>query len=415
MLFEEWDQELFQYINREWTHPALDFFFIYWTDIQKTPVFYFLILPLLLFYVYRKRAWTGVLYLALGFIAMGVADFANAQLIKPFFERARPFDSSISHLVVLRIPESGGYSFPSSHAVDAFCLAQFLKRFFPALYPLLFIFAFLIAYSRVYCGVHFPADVIAGALIGSALGWIFARLKKGVILISVFLLSFQAHGFEDPTGGKPFVPWLWQDQLKPTLKSAVEESNLYVLAGGAALTGVSFEYDDSAHEVATELITKEQAQIGSIIGGGPPLIGLALIQLVVDQEAGLAHGRAILFTAASHISIAALTQRERPNGSPTRLSFPSGHASHVFASATSLAYSYGPWVGTLAYGVAVWNGLSRIREEAHWLSDVVAGATLGIFWGRASAKASEEKEVSLLSFYPMSLPGGAGFGFHMKF
>ncbi|HND89948.1 MAG TPA: phosphatase PAP2 family protein, partial [Saprospiraceae bacterium] len=40
----------------------------------------------------------------------------------------------------------------------------------------------LIALSQVYVGVHFPADVVAGALLGSAIGWAVAQMwRRGTV------------------------------------------------------------------------------------------------------------------------------------------------------------------------------------------------------------------------------------------
>ena len=102
-------------------------------------------------------------------------------------------------------------------------------------------------------------------------------------------LSF---AFEDPTQGKAFLPWLWEDQLRPTIEVAAEPSNLYLLAGGTALTAASFAYDedDKAPRFSRHAITEDQAQVGSILGGGLPGIGVAVVQLFVDQDNGLLHG-----------------------------------------------------------------------------------------------------------------------------
>ena len=64
-------------------------------------------------------------------------------------------------------------------------------------------------------------------------------------------------------------------------------------------------------------------------------------------------------------------------------SFPSGHATNVFAFATAVAGHYDNWivpaiVYTLASGVAI----SRVNDRAHFPSDVLAGALIG----RAVAK-----------------------------
>jgi membrane-associated phospholipid phosphatase len=59
-------------------------------------------------------------------------------------------------------------------------------------------------------------------------------------------------------------------------------------------------------------------------------------------------------------------------------SFPSGHATHAFALAAAVAAeSRRPWVTAAAYGTAALVGWSRVHDDAHWASDVVAGALVG--------------------------------------
>ncbi len=59
-------------------------------------------------------------------------------------------------------------------------------------------------------------------------------------------------------------------------------------------------------------------------------------------------------------------------------SFPSGHTTEAFAVATSIAENYPVWwVETLAYGTAGLVGYARIEQNAHFASDVVAGALVG--------------------------------------
>jgi membrane-associated phospholipid phosphatase len=72
--------------------------------------------------------------------------------------------------------------------------------------------------------------------------------------------------------------------------------------------------------------------------------------------------------------------RERPNGQDNK-SFPSGHTSNAFAMASVAQRHYGWKIGVPAYALAGLMGVSRIHEDKHWLSDVVAGAALGCVVG----------------------------------
>jgi membrane-associated phospholipid phosphatase len=59
-------------------------------------------------------------------------------------------------------------------------------------------------------------------------------------------------------------------------------------------------------------------------------------------------------------------------------SFPSGHTTQAFAVASVIAAHYRVWwVWTAAYGTAALVGYSRIYHDAHWTSDVLAGAAIG--------------------------------------
>ena len=73
--------------------------------------------------------------------------------------------------------------------------------------------------------------------------------------------------------------------------------------------------------------------------------------------------------------------RERPDKSNKR-SFPSGHTSNSFLTATVAQEIYGSTVGVPAYLMATLSGLSRIQDNKHYLSDVIFGATLGIAVGK---------------------------------
>lgn len=73
------------------------------------------------------------------------------------------------------------------------------------------------------------------------------------------------------------------------------------------------------------------------------------------------------------------TGTERPNG--RMRSFPSGHTSFAFAMAHFMHKEYGEqsiWYSIGAYSCATTVGLMRVSKNAHWISDVVAGAGIGM-------------------------------------
>lgn len=135
--------------------------------------------------------------------------------------------------------------------------------------------------------------------------------------------------------------------------------------------------------------TEEAFEPGEILGSvGVQAGGAATVYVlgkVFHKPAMAAVGahliRAQILTQAATQGIKYSVQRKRPNG--TKLSFPSGHASTTFATATVLQRHFGWKVGVPAYGVATYVAASRIQSRNHYLSDVVVGATIGIIAGRA--------------------------------
>jgi membrane-associated phospholipid phosphatase len=69
-------------------------------------------------------------------------------------------------------------------------------------------------------------------------------------------------------------------------------------------------------------------------------------------------------------------------------SFPSGHTVTAFAVAAAVTKETARWwpnsawyVGPVLYGGATLAGLSRMYDNKHWGSDVIAGAAIGVFSG----------------------------------
>jgi membrane-associated phospholipid phosphatase len=123
------------------------------------------------------------------------------------------------------------------------------------------------------------------------------------------------------------------------------------------------------------------------------LVGGHLVQAQIMSQA---------LTAAVKMSV----RRIRPDG--TLYSFPSGHTSVTFASATVLQRDLGWKVGIPAYAVATYVAASRIQEKRHFLSDVAFGAAVGIMAGRTVTVGRGDSRFAVA---PVATPGGGGVSF----
>lgn len=176
-LFQSLDRHISLWINGLAVSPFFDVFFPIITDLHHTWQFKFILVPFMLFLFLIHKRIEG-LAISLGLIlSLGLSDFTGS-VIKNFFQRRRPF--AISTDFLQRSP-AGGFSFPSNHAINMFCLVFFLSTFFPKYRWLYFLIAFLVAYSRVYNGVHFFSDVVFGALMGSLFGIIGSDITQRAI------------------------------------------------------------------------------------------------------------------------------------------------------------------------------------------------------------------------------------------
>jgi undecaprenyl-diphosphatase len=98
-----------------------------------------------------------------------------ASLLKEVFDRARPAAAG-DWTALIATPSSA--SFPSGHATTAFAAAAAIAWLRPELRVPAFALAALVAASRVVLGVHYPFDVIAGAIVGVAVGTLVALATR---------------------------------------------------------------------------------------------------------------------------------------------------------------------------------------------------------------------------------------------
>lgn len=109
----------------------------------------------------RRCGWSMLGALALSLL---IGNFT----LKPLVHRPRPFVQYADLLPL--IPPPGEFSFPSCHTSASFAAATALFLHHRRAGTAALILAALIGFSRLYVCVHFPTDVLAGALLGVALG-----------------------------------------------------------------------------------------------------------------------------------------------------------------------------------------------------------------------------------------------------
>lgn len=111
---------------------------------------------------------------------------------------------------------------------------------------------------------------------------------------------------------------------------------------------------------------------------GLDLVGVKGKHHIIDKT--IVTGTAYALMSASVNLIKWAVNERRPDGT-ARNSFPSGHTATAFVGAELLRREYwevSPWIGVAGYTVATTTGFLRLYNNRHWLTDVVAGAGIGI-------------------------------------
>lgn len=131
----------------------------------------------LLFVILKNNTARASILSILAVVLVIVAcDQVSSHLIKPLVGRLRPCnDPTIMHLIdTANGYRSGGYSFVSSHACNSFGIFTLVSLMVKnrVLSLSLLLWAAINGFSRIYLGVHYPGDVLCGALLGIAIGWV---------------------------------------------------------------------------------------------------------------------------------------------------------------------------------------------------------------------------------------------------
>lgn len=139
--------------------PVLDRLMIH--IAKKGPLWFFLVLGVFASYGGVEARWVVFQSIVAATVARGVNEGIGRMAF-----RERPFVREGFQPLIKHRPDS---SFPSNHAAGGVALAVPVWLHDPVFGLVLVTMAVILGYSRLYVGVHYPADVIAGAMVGAVL------------------------------------------------------------------------------------------------------------------------------------------------------------------------------------------------------------------------------------------------------
>ena len=227
-----------------------------------------------------------------------------------------------------------------------------------------------------------------------------------LIFLSACVLSAGAQTFFDSEYARPRHDSLPLTKKHPLIKPAT------IAVGYLALTSLTYRYADEEVEELSQANQNKVVYTGfqtvGYLGLGNATVAITVgtgITAMITQNERLK--KATLLLIGGHLINDVVTnqlkvsfQRHRPNtgdsyntfdwreGSKSNGSFVSSHTSNAFTTATvfALCFPNKKWVPIAAYSAASLVGLSRIYQNAHWTSDVLAGAAVGFLSAHAMNK-----------------------------
>jgi undecaprenyl-diphosphatase len=166
----ELDRDAFTWVVEHRVAP-LDWLFVALSVVGHAGLLWIALAPVLALLARKPPLSTTLVTAA----TVWTADLL-ASGIKGAVGRERPYETIASADPLLRWDL--GSSFPSGHAATSVAGAIVLGFLLGRWGWALGILAAAVCFSRVYIGVHYPLDVLAGALLGAAVGLVAVALVR---------------------------------------------------------------------------------------------------------------------------------------------------------------------------------------------------------------------------------------------
>lgn len=135
---------------------------------------------------------------------------------------------------------------------------------------------------------------------------------------------------------------------------------------------------------------------GDLLQYAIPAAGLGMVLGKKDMEGFWQYSKSFAVSIVATQGLKYSINRKRPNGG--KHSFPSGHTSASFTGAAFMQRRYGWEYGAPAYAAAMYVGWSRVQAKKHHISDVLAGAAIGIISAYIFTKPYEDYGIQVAMF-----------------
>ncbi len=113
----------------------------------------------------KERLW----FLFEGALAVFLSRAVVVEIIRFFFHRPRPY---LEDPAIVALLNETSYSFPSGHAAFFFALSTTVFLHNKRWGVFFYIVSAFIGFARMMAGVHYLTDILGGAVLGFAIGWV---------------------------------------------------------------------------------------------------------------------------------------------------------------------------------------------------------------------------------------------------
>ncbi len=214
------------------------------------------------------------------------------------------------------------------------------------------------------------------------------RNPIGVLLAAALLAPSGPLPAQASAPGSPLQPVTRSPSAIPWWAGAITAG---VIAASSLLDQPVRDAVQQARSSATDDLARVARRFGQPEIYAPAALGTIAVGLLTGRpevrRAGERIAASLLLAGAVSSTLKLATGRDRPDAARGAWefepfaggrSFPSGHATVAFALAASASDEIGRTPVTVAlYGAATLTAWSRLNDNKHWLSDVIAAAAIG--------------------------------------